>query len=156
MPPSYKVNKTGNEFLLRTGNMTWSNAQKECNKWGGHLASYINRDEQIEVGSGCPESQSGWGGSCTCNVGCLSVRLPAVHPLAWQRLRRSWLSAGAQVLRHIRFAAVAPGREVLHRQWLLVPQVPHLLLDGPDHSHCRASGELLLLSISRRRRHLAW
>jgi hypothetical protein len=49
VPPPYKVSKTGNEFVLRTNNMSWSNAQKECNIWGGHLASYVNRDEQIEV-----------------------------------------------------------------------------------------------------------
>ncbi len=49
VPPPYKVPSTGNEFLLKTGNMSWGDASKECNKFGGHLATYASRAEQTEV-----------------------------------------------------------------------------------------------------------
>jgi hypothetical protein len=48
VPPPYKA-KTGNEFLLKTGNKSWSDASKDCNSFGGHLATYVSRAEQIEV-----------------------------------------------------------------------------------------------------------
>ena len=45
----YNASSTGNEFRFYSSPMNHSEAELECNLYGGHLASYVSLEEQAEV-----------------------------------------------------------------------------------------------------------
>jgi hypothetical protein len=46
----YSSNATNNSYILSTyENYTWAQASSFCNDNGGHLASWLNLEEQLEV-----------------------------------------------------------------------------------------------------------
>ncbi len=49
VPPAYTTKATGSTFLYRTGNVSASVAQTQCNQWGGHLATYVRWEQPRAV-----------------------------------------------------------------------------------------------------------